>query len=126
MFPGEVSRLGSAADPVTRTFEVESRLRNPGLRLRPGLIVSLRILLESRGGLALPAAALVEEDDGRGTVFIARGDVVERREISLGRRLDRDVEVTAGLTAGDLVVVVGHEGLADGQAVETYPETTER
>ncbi len=122
VFRGEVARLGSAADPVTRTFEVESRLQNPGLRLRPGLIVSLRILLESRGGLAIPAAALITEGDGRGAVFVAEGGVVRRREIDLGSRLDREVEVTAGLTAGDEVVVVGHEGLADGQAVETYTE----
>ncbi len=126
VFRGEVSRLGSAADPVTRTFEVESRLKNPGLRLRPGLIVTLRILLESRGGLAVPAAALVEEEAGRGTVFVAEGGTVHRREVTLGDRLDREVEVTAGLTEGNRVVVVGHEGLADGQAVETYTEETVR
>ena len=120
VFAGEVTRLGSAADPVTRTFEVESRLLNPGLRLRPGLIVSLRIVLERRGGLAIPAEAVIEEAGGRTEVFVARGGSVHRREIDLGQRLDREVEVLSGLAEGEEVVVVGQRGLSDGQAVETY------
>ncbi len=120
VFAGEVARLGSAADPVTRTFEVESRLRNPGLRLRPGLIVSLRIILDRKGGLAIPADALIEETDDVGLVFVAREGSVQRREVTLGQRLDREVEVLAGLAEGEEVVVVGHQELTDGDAVETY------
>ncbi len=120
---GEVARLGSAADPVTRTFEVESRLRNPGLRLRPGLIVSLRIILDRKGGLTIPTDALVEETGDSGVAFVAREGSVQRREVTLGQRLDRDVEVLAGLAEGEEVVVVGHQELADGDAVETYGET---
>ncbi len=120
VFAGEVSRLGSAADPVTRTFEVESRLRNPGLRLRPGLIVSLRIVLGRTGGLAIPTDALIEEAGGRAAVFVARDGAARRREVTLGQRLDREIEVLSGLAEGEQVVVVGHEGLSDGQAVETY------
>ncbi len=120
VFAGEVARLGSAADPVTRTFEVESRLRNPGLRLRPGLIVSLRIILGRKGGLVIPAEAVVDETDGRGVAWVARDGSVRRREITLGQRLDREVEVLAGLAEGAQVVVVGKRGLIDGQAVESY------
>ncbi len=123
VFKGEVSRLGSAADPVTRTFEVESRLRNPGLRLRPGLIVSLRIILERKGGLAIPAEAVSEQADGQTVVFVARDGIVQRRELTLGQHLDREIEVLEGLAEGESLVIVGHQGLRDGQAVETYTET---
>ncbi|MCP4662372.1 MAG: efflux RND transporter periplasmic adaptor subunit, partial [bacterium] len=44
VFRGEVNRLGSAANPVTRTFEVEARLLNPDFSLRTGMIVWLRII----------------------------------------------------------------------------------
>ncbi len=123
VFEGEVSRLGSAADPITRTFEVESRLRNPGLRLRPGLIVSLRIILERKGGLAIPAEAMSEETGDHAVVFVARDGAAHRREIVLGGRLDREIEVLEGLAEGENVVIVGHQGLRDGQTVETYAET---
>jgi membrane fusion protein (multidrug efflux system) len=122
VFRGEVSRLGSAADPVTRTFEVEARLYNPDRVLRPGLIVTLRIVLGREPGLVVPAEAVVEEHNGRGAVFAVRGGVARHLEVGLGRRLDREVQVTEGLSEGDEVVVVGHQDLVDGQAVEPYRE----
>lgn len=122
VFRGEVSRLGSAADPVTRTFEVEARLYNPDRVLRPGLIVTLRIVLGREPGLVVPAEAVVEEHNGRGEVFAVRGGVARRLEVGLGRRFDREVQVTEGLSEGDEVVVVGHQDLVDGQAVEPYRE----
>lgn len=120
VFHGEVARLGSAANPATRTFEVEARLDNADLRLRPGLIVSLRIVLGRERGLTVPAEAIVDEQDDRGAVFVARAGVARRVDVVLGRRVDREVQVKEGLSEGDEVVVVGHERLADGQPVETY------
>lgn len=120
VFRGEVVRLGSAANPVTRSFEVEARLANPELRLRPGLIVTVRIVLDRGRGLVVPAEAILEEEDGRGAVFVAREGVARRLEVALGQRLDREVQVEDGLSEGDEVIVVGHDRLADGQAVEPY------
>ena len=92
------------------------------LRLRPGLIVSLRIVLDREQGLLVPAEAILDQDADREAVFVARDGTVRRVEVRLGRRLDREIEVLEGLAEGDEVVVVGVEGLVDGQAVETYRE----
>ncbi len=120
VFRGEVSRLGSAANPVTRTFEVEARLKNPDFSLRSGMIVWLRVIQGKEEGLLVPVEALVEESAGRAALFVVRGGVAHRLEVGLGRRLDRTVQITDGLSAGDEVVVYGHEELGDGQAVRSY------
>ncbi|MCP3964355.1 MAG: efflux RND transporter periplasmic adaptor subunit [bacterium] len=125
VFRGSVTTLGSAADPVTRTFEVEARLDNIGLRLRPGLIVSLRIILDRERGLMVPAEAISIADEDRGSVFVAVDGRARRKEVRLGRRLDRNVEVLAGLAEGEDLIVVGQDALFDGQAIEPYREPSQ-
>ena len=65
--------------------------------------------------LWVPADAVRREGD-QPVVFRLRGDQVERRAVSLGIEDGADVEVTAGVAAGDRVVVEGPP-LADGDRV---------
>jgi len=64
----------------------------------------------------MPAAA-VRTIDGRPVVFVVTGDRVERRAVTLGRTVGSDVEVAAGITPGERVVVNGPADLEDGQQV---------
>ncbi len=120
VFRGEVNRLGSAANPVTRNFEVEARLRNPDFSLRTGMIVWLRIIQGKEQGLVIPSEALVDESRDRAAVFVVRGGVAQRVGVRLGRRLDRTVQVLDGVSEGEEVVVYGHDQIRDGQAVRPY------
>ena len=65
--------------------------------------------------LWIPAAAL-RSDGGARVVFVARGGAVERRAVTTGVEDGGDVEVLAGLAAGERVVIEGPE-LADGDRV---------
>jgi RND family efflux transporter MFP subunit len=67
-------------------------------------------------GVIVPTAA-VRKDGGRDVVLVVRDDLVERRAVTLGDPVDRDVLVISGLTAGERVVVSGPPGLADGDEV---------
>jgi len=64
----------------------------------------------------IPRDALVLDSLGD-TVFIKSGDDAERREVRLGLRSENLVEVLEGLAEGDLLIVVGQDGLADGTPV---------
>ncbi len=65
----------------------------------------------------IPKSA-VRDDAGKEVVLLVRDGKVERRVVKLGPEHGSDVEVIAGVTAGDSVVVRGPETLAEGQAVE--------
>ncbi len=122
IFSGVVERVGGAANPVTRAFEVEARIANPDGELRSGMIISLRILLEKRNALVVPAAALLGEGAETARVVVVSNGVARSAEVTVGRRSDRDVELLSGLAEGDEVVVSGHDRLHDGQPVKTYRE----
>jgi hypothetical protein len=59
----------------------------------------------------------VHDDNGEKIVFLLKEDHVERQAITLGQTRGSDVEVVAGLAAGDSVVVKSSASLADGETV---------
>jgi RND family efflux transporter MFP subunit len=73
-------------------------------------------VVEAEPRLWIPSAAL-RSDGGAQVVFVARGDTVERRAVTTGLEDGGDVEVLAGLAAGEQVVVEGPAELADGERV---------
>jgi HlyD family secretion protein len=60
----------------------------------------------------------VRDTEGKTVVFLFRDGKLERRAVSLGASRGTDVEVTAGLSPGDQVVVKGPGDLRDGQRVK--------
>ena len=66
--------------------------------------------------LWVPAAAL-RNDGGTQVVLVTRGDTVERRAVTTGLEDGGDVEVLAGVAAGERVVIEGPAELADGDRV---------
>lgn len=66
--------------------------------------------------LLVPRPAL-RKHGGADVVFVVKGDVVERRAVKLGAADGDQVEVVAGLTAGERIVVDGPPDLADGDRV---------
>jgi multidrug efflux pump subunit AcrA (membrane-fusion protein) len=54
--------------------------------------------------------------------FVFTGDKVERRAVRVGGRRGDELEVVAGLNAGERVVVDGPADLADGDRVTAAQE----
>lgn len=72
---------------------------------RPGAAVAARIVVASTpAALVVPLSAL-QTLDGREVVFVREGDTYSARAVTLGARDARQVAVSAGLRAGEQVVV---------------------
>ena len=114
---GQISRIGYALDPVTRTMLAEVDLKNADLKLRPGMYAMSKIAVESHEGATLiPVAALVMEKTN-GFVFKHVGGKAAKTAVKLGFNDGTQVEVPE-LKAGDVILVPGTVVLTDGQAVE--------
>ena len=73
-------------------------------------------------GAVAPAALVppgaVRNEDGKKVVFLVKDGHAERRAVTTGGTRGTDLEILAGLAAGDVVVVKGPANLRDGQTVE--------
>jgi membrane fusion protein, multidrug efflux system len=118
-FKGVVDRVGSTANPVSRSFTVQARIANPKRELRSGMIASLRVVMAKKRALLVPLEGVRGEGEAA-KVFVVRDGVARLLPVQLGDRLDREAEVVSGLSEGDQVVVSGGDRLADGQAVQSY------
>ncbi len=75
---------------------------NEDQRLRPGLFVTGRVLLSAKSvGIAIKSSAL-QTVENRTVVFVRSGDKFEIRDVEVGDRDAERVEITFGLTEGDI------------------------
>jgi membrane fusion protein (multidrug efflux system) len=118
-FEGEVSAVDSRIDPVTRTVQVRALVPNPDRLLRPGLLMQVELLKDPRQAVVIPEEALTPLGNQQFVMVVDRnnGNVVERREVKIGRRMPGEVEILAGVAAGETVVTHGIDQARDGQSV---------
>ena len=117
-FDAKVSRLGYALDEATRTMLVEADLSNPGLELRPGMYVSVKVGVETHAdALLLPAAAVVTEKAGSSVFTIDQGKA-RKVPVKIGFSDGALVEVLDGIGENQPVILTGKLALTDGQPVQ--------
>jgi len=112
---GVVTVVSPAVDPSTTTIEVWVQADNPGEILKPGATVRVSIVAETlRDTMVVPAAALLNSDDGGQKVMVVTSDnVAHERRVNVGIRQGDRVQIISGLQSGDQVIVSGGLGLED-------------
>lgn len=118
-FNGIITRISPVADLPARTFSAEVTLDNSAGKLRGGVYANVVLTAEPKdNALTIPMGAIVMREDQR-TVFVVNDEgVVSRRVLTTGVINDNFVEVLAGLTEKDLVVVGGQNKLREGSKVK--------
>jgi RND family efflux transporter MFP subunit len=105
----EITPMG---DPVTKTYRIRLSLPD-NTPLKPGMTVEANIVTREK-----PNALLVPSDAVRdGAVFVIDGAQVRRREVKIGIRGARQIEILSGLAAGERVVAPAPTGLEHGNRV---------
>jgi macrolide-specific efflux system membrane fusion protein len=106
-FTGRVAAIYPTAtiqdNVVKYVVAVEIETGYGGL-LRPEMTANVRIQLDERPVLAVPARA-IRRVDGRSVVYIQVGNSIEARPVRAGLRDGSWVEIAQGLVAGDRVLV---------------------
>ncbi len=123
-FAGRVTRVGSSADPVTGTFDVEIEVAADGARFARGLVARISLAIGDGGGAAnrqtvVPVTALVEAQGSTATVYVfdVAASVARRREITVGPIVGDRVVIMKGLAPGEQVITDGAAWLTDGKPV---------
>jgi membrane fusion protein (multidrug efflux system) len=116
-FPAIVKLVSPVVDASTATFKVTLEVNDPKGDLKPGMFSRVGIVFERRAdALTIPRVALLDTD-GSSNVFVVTAGKAEQRAIKTGLSNAGRVEVTEGLKGGEQVVIVGQNGLKDGNPV---------
>jgi membrane fusion protein (multidrug efflux system) len=116
-FTGRVASVDTRVDPVSRTVTVRALLPNESGRLRPGMFLTVTLLKEDVSALVVPEQAIVPERSQQFVFVVGDDNVVERREVRSGRRRPGEVEILAGLAAGERVITEGTQKVREGVTV---------
>jgi RND family efflux transporter MFP subunit len=105
-FTGKIARFTDALDPSTRTMQVEIDVPNPTYRLQPGMYADVVLASDSKqDALTVPVNAIQREQNGVKVLVIDPQNRVQSREVQLGVQSSNSVEIVAGLSAGERVIV---------------------
>jgi membrane fusion protein (multidrug efflux system) len=116
-FPASVALVSPTIDATTATFKVTLQVDDKAGLVKPGMFARVGIVFERRANaLTIPRAATLDAD-GTTTVFVVAEGKARNREVKLGLSNGANVEITSGLKPDEQVVVVGQNGLKDGNAV---------
>jgi RND family efflux transporter MFP subunit len=117
-FTGTIARSSDAIDPLSRTLKVEVDIDNPKALLLPGAYVFVHLPLPADvASLTIPSNALLFREEGL-RVGVVRDGRIQLVPISIGHDYGDTVEVTAGLTRTDQVVLNPSDSLVSGTRVE--------
>ena len=113
-FTGIVSAVDTRLDPVTRTVTVHGTLENNDLRLRPGMLLNVKLELDNRLAMQISEKALVPQQQKQFVYTVDENNIVHQTEVTIGQRIPGWVEILSGLNEGDEVVVEGIQKLRSG------------
>ena len=115
-FIGTVSSIGSRIDPVTRAVIVRAIIPNEDRLLRPGMLLTIKMVTDVRQALVIPESAFIQ-DGNISFVYLASTDGLSHKQIiTIGSRRAGMVEIIDGLNEGDIVITEGTFKLRDGAA----------
>jgi HlyD family secretion protein len=121
--PARVRTVIPTADRQKATVKVRISFEALDPKILPDMGVKVAFLSQEEGASRPTVRALipkeaVREEEGKQVVYILQGGRLQKRAIKRGESVMGEVEVLAGISEGDQVVVEGPEVLREGQRAE--------
>lgn len=110
-------------DPSTGTSRLKATFQNEDGVLFPQQFVNARLLLDVRHGVIIVPAAAVQRGPNGPYVYVVQNGAAVMRPVTTGIGEGTDIEITKGLTAGEMVITDGQDKLQEGSKVELRPAT---
>lgn len=123
-YDGKVTDVGSNINANNRTFRVKIAIPNPDKLIRPNQIAT--ILLNdytAASAITIPESTIQKNAMGESLVYTLERKtdstgVAQKNVIETGYVYNNMMEVTEGLSPGEILIVEGSKSLRDGQEVK--------
>jgi len=117
-FLGQVVSTAGALDQASRTLLTEVQIPNDDGSLLPGMFANVQFAItRAEPPLWLPATALILGAGGVQVAVVRDDQTVHVQTVEVGHDLGQKVEIVAGLTGTESVIVNGGDGLREGLRV---------
>ena len=116
-FHAVVVEKSVAADPLSRSYSVKAVIENPAHELLPGMVAEVGLPATSASLIALPASIIQIDADNKPFVWKTNNGKAEKAYVTLGVNVGDDVQISAGLHAGDKVICEGQQKVSTGMRV---------
>ena len=117
VFEGPLDKLIPAANPGSRTYDIEVILPDPDPRLRSGMFARVSVPIGTRQAVLVPASAVTKRGQLTGIWTVHEDGTAHLRWVRLGRAIGESMEVLSGLTGTETVVLTTEQPLAEGDRV---------
>ncbi|MEE2804045.1 MAG: efflux RND transporter periplasmic adaptor subunit [Pseudomonadota bacterium] len=128
-FEGVVRAVASRVDPVTRAVVVRAIIPNEDRALRPGMLLTVRVVAAESIAIVVPERSVVQVGNSSFVYIVGSDQRAYQREVELGARQLGIVEVLKGLEEDELLVTEGIIKLREGalvQLTDTGPRVVKR
>lgn len=123
--PARLLFSGMSVNDETGDVVLRAEVENPQRTLLPGMFVKLQITrLIKKEGLAIPEQAVNRAEDKTTVWIVGQDNKAKRVEIKTGEQTAKGITVTAGLKAGDKIVIEGQDKLQEGADVIARSDET--
>lgn len=118
VFPAKVARVSSAMTPDSRTLLTELEVDNSKGEILAGSYAQVKLTeAKLEAPLTLPANTLLFRAEGPQVGVVQANGKVELRQVTLGRDFGPTVEIQAGVSATDKVILNPADSLVSGTSV---------
>ena len=107
IFVGEVDFVSSRINADTRSLLSRIKVENKDLELISGSLLEVGVKFNLRNSLSVPDTSVMIEGDKSYVYKINKENIANKTEVKTGIRTDKSIEITSGLTEGDIIVAEG-------------------
>lgn len=115
---GKLVTIDNQIDTTTGTYKLKSMFANEDNSLFPNQFVNVHLLVDTKKDLVIiPAAAIQRGPQGTYVYAVSPTSTVNIRTVTTAETTNNNIGITAGLNAGDVVVIDGQDKLQEGTKV---------
>src|SRR5713101_8374092 len=121
---GKLLTIDNQIDTTTGTYKLKAVFNNDRNLLFPNQFVNVHLLADVKKNLVIvPASAIQRGPQGTYVYVVQSGNTAKIQTVTIAQTTANTVGLSAGLNAGDVVVVDGQDKLQDGSKISPHTFT---
>ena len=114
---GKIILIDPLVDEKTRSFKILGKISNINNKIKPGMMVLIKIGLEKRQALLINESAITSQDDNSFVYIIDKNNKIKKNKVDIGSRNKGMVEILSGIEKDSLIVFEGINKIREGSVV---------